>query len=63
MLPEPIELCDKFHVCIADILKVNFLSGQTFSFEILHMKKMQKHHLNHLICVKHEEKQGKKGKN
>ena len=40
-----------------DILKVDFLRGQNFSFEILSKKKEGKYHTkNRLICVKHEEK-------
>ena len=40
----------------ADILKVDFLCSQNFSFEILRKKKCKNITKNHLICVKHEEK-------
>ena len=44
-----------------DILKVDFLRGQNFSFEILRKKKCKNITKNHLICVKHEEKNCKRG--
>ena len=44
-----------------DILKVDFLLGRYFSYQILSKKKCKIMIRNHLICVKHEEKQCKKG--
>ena len=38
-----------------DILKVDFLLGQNFSFQILSKTKCKNITKNHLICVKHEE--------
>ena len=40
----------------ADILKVDFLRGQIFSFEILRKKKWKNITKNHLICVKNDNK-------
>ena len=45
-----------------EILKVFFLRGQNFSFEILRKKKCKNITKNHLICVKHGEKTAKEVK-
>ena len=45
-----------YYSIYSDILKVDFLRGQNFSFEILHKKKCKNIPKNHLIYVKHEEK-------
>ena len=47
---------------IPDILKVDFVRGQNFCFEIFCKKKYKNFTKNHLICVKHEEKKVKQVK-
>ena len=48
---------------MTDILKVDFLRGQNFIFEILRKKKCKNHTKNHIKCVNHEEKTVKRGVN
>ena len=46
-----------------DIIKLDFVCGQNFSFEISHKKKCKNINKNNLICVKHEENFVKRGLN
>ena len=45
---------------MSDIIKVDFLRGQNFCFEILHKKKSKNITKKHLLCVKYEEEKNVK---